>query len=517
MVGSKGVEAGRAFIRLGVSDETDKAFKAIRRKALQLSRNIGRIADTTLKFAGALAAPIALATRSFAKYGDQIDKMSKRTNLTTDAVQSLSFAFEQSGGSADSMEKATRGMNRQLVDLDRGLSTAKDNFRDLNLTAKDFENLDTEQRLKLIISRLGGIKDEGKRAGIAMKIFGRSGNDVLPLIGTIDDLQKEFDRLGVKLDGDTIKNAADVTDEFNRVRLTMMKLFAEVGSAISGDLQEFSSWMRDSIVSASQWVKKNKEWIVTLAKVAAGLLALGAALKTVSLGFGAIAMLSNPYVAVIAGAAAALIAVQKLNKAIGNTYEDLSGPGGMFGVDKKSVIGAGGTGRAMDVDATNRTNERIRKEAQRRIDAGIDVRKNKAVLMRLDGKDPIKEGQKQVAKALESAGEEVKKNILGSFEFVKELKNTVMIDIAEMRQAHIEKSKENRKARQLAKQEAEKIAQAKEFLPQLVAQTMSAVSFGSLGLAAGQHGGAVREIHIQEDILTTLQSIDAKVGAGGVQ
>ena len=538
MVGSQGIEAGKAFIRLGLEDETKKALAGVRGRLQKFARGVGKIADSVMKMGASIAAPLALATRSFMKQGDQIDKISKRTKLSTDAVQSLGFAFEQSGADANAMEAAVRGLNRNLVDLDRGLSTAKDNFDDLGLSADDFAGLDTEARFKLIVKRLGGISDEGRKAGIAMKIFGRSGTSILPLIGHIDSLQSEFERLGVKLDGDTVKNAADVTDEFNRLRLSFMKMAAEIGNALSGDLQEFSAWVRDSIIKGAKWVKANKDWIITVAKVAAGLLAVGVALKGVSLAAAGISALFTPWgvfavkvAAVVAALKAGIYVGNQLNKVLGNTYENWTKVGGAFGPSEKDTIGDKGTGSDKGTAAAvKRINEKLRKDIQKQIDAGVNVESNTKALANLNGAKSFKDQQKakedEEAKANakmergklgkgipEAVGKTVKKG-LNDFLInpLREFKNTVMIDVAELRKAGIEKARENRKERERKRL----VEGAKQFEQELTARASSQMAFGTSALAL-QSGGPGREVFIQESMLEALRSIDGKMDGGGIQ
>ena len=171
----------------------------------------------------------AIVTR-FAKAGDEIDKMSKRTNLSVEAVQSLTFAMEQSGGGASDVEAAVRGLNRNYVDLQRGLATAKDNFDALGISQQELANLNTEERFRLVVDRLSDITDEGERAGLAMKLFGRSGTQLLPMVDSLEQLEKRFKAMDVAMSEDQVQAAAELTDQINELRHEFGKMFADIAS-----------------------------------------------------------------------------------------------------------------------------------------------------------------------------------------------------------------------------------------------------------------------------------------------
>ncbi len=189
------------------------------------------VAGTAAITAAAAAMATAVVTR-FAAMGDEIDKASKRTQLAVDDFQSLTFAFQQSGGSAASLEASVRGLNRNILDLQRGTQTAKDNFADLGLSMQDFEGLDAADRFRLAADALKGIQDEATQAGVAMKLFGRSGTELLPMLDNMQALEKQYKDLGIEMTESQINKAAELTDEWNILTQSINKLIAEMGESL---------------------------------------------------------------------------------------------------------------------------------------------------------------------------------------------------------------------------------------------------------------------------------------------
>lgn len=207
----------------------------------------------------ASAAMAAKIVADFARAGDAIDKASQRTQTSVADFQSLTFAFEQSGGSASGVEQAIRGLNRNILDLQRGTQTAKDNFADLSLSMKDFEGLNVADRFRLAAERLKSIGDESLKSGLAMKLFGRSGTELLPLLENSKQLEDQFKALGIAFTEDQVSKAAQLTDTWNIMTKSIAKLGAELGetlfplfsfgSKLIGSLARGAAWLADKLGS----------------------------------------------------------------------------------------------------------------------------------------------------------------------------------------------------------------------------------------------------------------------------
>ncbi len=120
-------------------------------------------------------AAAAAATKiivDYAKAGDAIAKMAKRTGFTTETLSELKHAAELSGTSIESIEKGVKRMATTLLDAEQGLSTAVDAMNELNLTIKDFEGLSPEAAFEKFLIAIANLEDPLKRAAVAQDIFG---------------------------------------------------------------------------------------------------------------------------------------------------------------------------------------------------------------------------------------------------------------------------------------------------------------------------------------------------------
>ena len=283
MASSKGIRAGRAFVELFADDKKlVRGLRAAQRKLKAFGDSVRNIGQRMMALGAAVAAPLIAATKAFAAMGDSLAKMSARTGVSVEALSELSFAAEQSGTDVGSLEKSLARMQRSIYDAGRGLSTATDALADLGLTMADVDGLSPEEQFKLLGDRIGGIEDPTRKAAIAMSLFGRSGTALLPMFNQgaagIEALQQEARALGLTMSGEDAAAAEELTDTLNRLwRVVKMGVF-NIGSALAPMLGEMVAWMTRVVVTASEWIKANKDLIVTVMKVAAAVIAGGAAL-----------------------------------------------------------------------------------------------------------------------------------------------------------------------------------------------------------------------------------------------
>lgn len=332
MAGQQGIRAGKAYVELNANDsKLVKGLRSAQRKLRRFGQMITGMGARLLTAATAITGPILAAAKSFANFGDAVNKMSARTGLSAKAVSALGFAAEQSGTDIKTLEAGFRGMSRFILNAERGLSTATDSMDDLGLSIADLSSGNPEETFKLIADRIATIEDPSKRAALAMSIFGRSGSMLLPLLeggaAGVEALQKEAEQLGITMSDTDAKAAADLTDALNRMKRALYAAWINGGAALAEGITEMANYIAKASKVVSNFVKENKDLVMTITKVGAvvgiiggTLIAVGSALGIASFAIGGLisaggaiatvlGFLSTPVLAVVAAVTAAVIAV----------------------------------------------------------------------------------------------------------------------------------------------------------------------------------------------------------------
>lgn len=287
MANTRGIRAGRAYVELGVSDRLTAGLRRAQRQLKAFGAGVRQVGLRLVAAGAAALGPLVASVRVFSKVGDELEKISRRTGVSVEALSELGFAAEQSGADLETLEKGVRTMQRAVNDLGRGLSTQVDAFGDLGLAIEDIEGLTPEQQFKLIAERLSEVEDATKRAAVAQQIFGRAGTRLLPLMergaAGIEELQNEAHRLGLTISTQTAKDAASLTDAFNRARRVLRITAVVIGAALAPALESITNHVTRLAISVNDWIKRNRQAVVTAAKVALAVAAVGSALIAVGL------------------------------------------------------------------------------------------------------------------------------------------------------------------------------------------------------------------------------------------
>jgi len=279
---ARGIRAGRAYVELGVSDRLGVGLARARRRLRAFGAAVTGIGLKTAAIGASMMAPLLLAARSFAKMGDDLAKMAKRTGLSVEALSELQYAAKISGANLEGLEKVVRRMQRSIYDLGRDLSTQVDGFADLGLTYKDLAGLKPEAQFMKIAEAISRVPDPTRKAALAMALFGRSGTQLLPLFNTgakgIAKLRAEAHRLGITLSAEDAAAAEEFTDKMTVMWMTVKRATFAIGKELAPVLGDFAQQISQALRGSAEWIRQNRGVVVSLLKLTAATMAAGAAL-----------------------------------------------------------------------------------------------------------------------------------------------------------------------------------------------------------------------------------------------
>ena len=165
-----------------------------------------------------------------AKLGDEIGKSSQKLGLSTDTYQKLSYAMERSGTSIDTVSKGMQNITKSLANTQNGVKGASDNFDKLGVSLKNADGSmkSAEKVLTDTIGALANMKDETQRNALSNSIFGKSYQELLPLLNSgadgIEALMKEAEDYGMVMSNDAVKSSEAFLDSLTKLKGTMSGL-----------------------------------------------------------------------------------------------------------------------------------------------------------------------------------------------------------------------------------------------------------------------------------------------------
>ena len=246
----KGFKAGMA--------EASKSAKSMGAKFAKHSKAIG--AGMTVA-GGVITASLGKAVSSFAKTGDQVQKMALKTGVSTEALSELGFAAEQSGTNIETLGKGFKAQADFLEDAKDGLSTATDAMDKLGLSLSDLQGKSPEEVFSILGGAIGDIEDPLQKAALANDVFKRSGVELLPMFASgkagIQALREEAQRLGVSLSQDQANSAAKFTDTMNSLKHSMSGVAIQIGGALVPVLNSLIERLTPVISRITSWMQAN--------------------------------------------------------------------------------------------------------------------------------------------------------------------------------------------------------------------------------------------------------------------
>lgn len=234
---SDGARAGKAYVELGVKNNLRRDLA----QSEQVLRAWGaRMATAGSIMMGASAAGLGVfagMAKSFADAGSQVYDMAKKTGISAESLGALKYAADQSGTGIEAVAKSMGAMAKFTTALASGNESAAKTMQQLGIDTKTFLSASPEQRLGMIADALNNIEDEGIRAGMAAKVLGKSGMDLLPMLeGGSAGLAGMTDRarkMGWVLSEEAAKAADELGDTIDDLWQTFRAIVNNIGAAVA--------------------------------------------------------------------------------------------------------------------------------------------------------------------------------------------------------------------------------------------------------------------------------------------
>lgn len=221
------------------SEIASKSFKAVGVAAAATAAAIAAAAAAALKIVKSFSKMAVEA----GKAADELVTLSKQTGLSTDELQRYQFAADRIDVSLDTITGSMTKLTRNMSSASKGSKTASAAFAKLGVAVTDSngELRDRNEVFKETINALGKIENVTERDAVAMDIFGKSAQELNPLIlGGADALEQfgdEAQRAGLILSSGQLNNLNLLNDAMDRLSVTWSKakmLFASTFSAEMG-------------------------------------------------------------------------------------------------------------------------------------------------------------------------------------------------------------------------------------------------------------------------------------------
>ena len=317
-------------------------FDALGNSAEKMNNAVKNI---TIGAVGAAGGLVAMGLKA-AQTADDINTLAAQTGLSTDEIQKFQYASELIDVPLETLTGSMAKLTKNMASAQNGSKNIKKAFDELGVSYTDNEGKlrSNQDVFDDVIVALSQMENETQRDAYAMQIFGKSAQDLNPLIkggaDSLKELGKEAEEAGLILDEYTLKAANELNDAVDKMKATATGAFAKIGAEVAQELTPMIEPASEAIAELVSWILDNKDGVVAaLAAIGTGLLAFNVvtiiqglvssfqAFKTAQEGATVAqwllnaAMSANPIaivVALIAGLVAAIVVLWNKNEGFRN-------------------------------------------------------------------------------------------------------------------------------------------------------------------------------------------------------
>ena len=207
---------------------------------------VGNVIKSAIQGAINLGKKIAGIINDYYDTVDEINTNSKKYGISTDTYQKWKYAAEIIDVSAETMGSSLGKMVKQM-------SKAPEKFEELGVSIYDASGKyrDSEDVFYDVIDALGEIGNETEQEIAANELFGKSFQELEPLIGetsdTLKQLGEDAEDRGVIMTPEELETMQKAKDALDEVRAQLATALAPLIEELSPYIEQIAKWIGDKL------------------------------------------------------------------------------------------------------------------------------------------------------------------------------------------------------------------------------------------------------------------------------
>lgn len=208
----------------------EASMSRVERRLDQTAKFVNRIGQASV--AGFSVVGIARFVGGVIEANDALAKAAQKSGTAVKAFSELAYAMELADIPADALSTALRKMQQEIANAGNGNKSALQSFTQLGISFENIRRLSPDRQFEEIADALSRIQDPAERTRLAVELFGRAGQDLLPAFeqgaAGIRAAREEAQKLGRVLDEEGAKKIQEADDAMKRLTLSAQGLGREL-------------------------------------------------------------------------------------------------------------------------------------------------------------------------------------------------------------------------------------------------------------------------------------------------
>ena len=230
-------DLNKVSIVISAIDRT-RGFSDLQRNFASLQKQAEGVSTAGMYLAGvvgtSLVASLAAAGAASIKNADEMGKMAQKAGMAVDEFSLLSFSAKQADVSQQSLIAASKKLSDEMVKAGRGSESVLAQF----LAQADV---------------FAKMKDGAEKTTLAVQLFGKSGQDLIPLLNQGSDAirrqMEQADKLGLKVGADFASQADEFGDNIELMKSSLMGLSNTLAQTVLPGMVKLQRYLVDTEVN----------------------------------------------------------------------------------------------------------------------------------------------------------------------------------------------------------------------------------------------------------------------------
>ena len=174
---------------------------------------------------------------SSASAADEFSELSAKTGIEVGRLQELNYIGKQTGTSLETITGANAKLIRSMASAETGTGDAAAAFKRLEVDVTDGTGAlrNSQDVFNESITKLAGISNETERDALSMALFGKSAQELNPLIKTsaedLASMAEEANAFGAVMSDEAINGLASFNDLLDGLKLGLQGTLGELSAA----------------------------------------------------------------------------------------------------------------------------------------------------------------------------------------------------------------------------------------------------------------------------------------------
>lgn len=242
-------------VEIDLRAKMDKLRSDVNEGKNTLSRGVKDMQGVAQAFSGAIA---AMGIGAFANYirgavdaAGALADLSQKTGVSASVLSGFEYAAKMSGTTIEGIGKGLNKLGVNMYDAASGTGEARNAFKALGISVTDASGKlkGTDKVMGEVADQFKGMSDGAQKSALAVKLFGKSGVELIPLLNEgsdgIEKMRQRAEELGLVISDETATAMESLGDKFDTVGMASTGIARQLGANLTPALTSVADLFLD--------------------------------------------------------------------------------------------------------------------------------------------------------------------------------------------------------------------------------------------------------------------------------